>query len=654
MINNQELEKIIKFFQKNIFSTKRIIDIVKEQLGFSLDTIQNYQIGWTGFDFTYNNIRYYRNCITVPIRDHQGIIKNIRFYPVKSDKISINKVLNFHGLSKCTTFYGNQQENPDRYWLFENELEAIRVVQGLKNSNYSNICVLCSTSRRASIPEEWHGSLFFRNRPVYIFFDDSQLARSRERNIIQMLGENARPVHIKDRDIFVLFNSLGDLKAIKYLLKLEEDSRPLTLQYAKRKKILKSMLIDKGQITLINPAQDFKEEVAYYTVGVWKLTEYKVRKGVHTNYTIAREVVPYIVTSNGILAEVDETLPHKIGVVLKFQPCLPVSSPRWSLKSIQAFIQRELNSEVKNVINKILDVLKKCFIFTQEEDCTVLACWIIGTYLFRLFPVFPILYMHTDNKEVGEVLASTVKKILFNGWVLSECSSKVLFDIITGYSPTMVINSALLYTRNAGIKIMRKILQKGADTHGESYPVNTNKPCLISVEVKRLKSKEDGLDEVFGSIRDCLYHFAMEHWQQIQKRITQHETHIKNNIWTSLSEIAKIFGSEIFTHIQVAKSYHERKFSKEIIPLELKACLQVLQSRVRKQSYPGYVYASDIAKSMRELYPDELGFISWRDALRCLRKLGFNKMCQKRTNRGYKTLCPKLDIIQLLKKYEIK
>lgn len=673
-ISQKKLNEMIEAWHNHLLNTENVLEIIKMQFGFNLETIKKYKIGWTGIDFTYSGIRYYRNCVTIPVIDIQGKIRNIRFRRINSNTVEVNTVLNFRGLLQNITFYGNFQEGIKKYWLFENELEVIRVAQALCSVKKEGICVLCSTSRKAGIPSEWYLPSFFNKVPLVIFFSNSKVNQDKIRTIIQLFGENARIIQNRDEDIIGLFKLMGDERAIEYLLKLEGLSQCYAIEGRQRRQILNSTLIEPDKIQQINLAQDFVDGIAYYTIGLERLTEYKIRRNGHIKYTLIKEITPYIITSTGGMVEIDETITNKFRIITKFPPCLPDSTPRWSLKSIKDFIQNISNFNIEKIFDEICDLMGKCFVYSKITDLVVTACWVIGTYLFRLFAVFPTLFIYLNPEEnKKESFIEIIKEICFNGWKCTICSKRDLFTILSGYSPTLLIDEKTLQDTTFGRRLIRQFIfeSDGVSStvlqlvrekrqtrmveilvdcpkliYGSGDLNNLNPNNLIAVKIDMIKEKP--LKEELLNIRDKLYHFAMRYWQEIYQKITVDKTHLQNDKWFPLIKIAEIFGDKIVSQIESVKNQNDT--AQSTTSLGIHACLKALQSMVRLPNYQGYVYTSDVARLIKQLYPNELSHISWKDTLHCLRQLGFT-LSTKRTNRGYKVICPKEKIAQIIQSY---
>lgn len=677
---NDELKKLTESFHNNLVSTPGIIEIINAQYGFNLETIKKYQIGWTGINFRYGEIRYYQNCITIPVISSANVIRNIRFRPIKNDKISFEQVLNFKGISENVTFYSNLPDRPQKYWLFENELEIIRVTQSLTSDNLEKICVICPTSRRSGIPSEWCIPNFFGNCSLTIFFENSKAARDRARMVVQLLGDRVKVADLgSSRNVFELFNTLGDESTINYFLKLEESATGYAIKQTRIKQVLKSTLIEPNGVNpvkLINLNQDFLADAAYYTVGLERLTEYKIRKGGRTNYAMVKDVVPYVVTSNRVLAEIDDNIVNKLGITGRFMVCLPTSTPRWSLKSIRDFVQNGSCQEVDKIFDDTKNLFERNFIFKQPSDVFQIVLWIIGTYFYRLFPKFPILHIRSGSKEVQEKLAGFIECLVFNPWRFTETPRSILLSILCGYSPTILIEYLKLQSNTVGARTMRQILEKGTDTgismlqmkkeKGQTRMVEAHVGCpkvifsntdvelpasTIRIEIQGCKEESQIPEQDFLFLRDHFYHFAMKYWQEIEKRIPDIDSRQGGGILVPLIAIAEIFGDELILYLQTAERSRNDITEVAVPSLEMKACLEVLQNNIGEENYSGFVYASDIAKSMQKLYPDRLSHLNWRNVLYCLRELGFTaERYGKRTNKGYKIKCPKAEVIQIVEK----
>ena len=92
-----------------------------------------------------------------------------------------------------------------------------------------------------------------------------------------------------------------------------------------------------------------------------------------------------------------------------------------------------------------------------------LVAWIIGTYCFNSFRVFPKLCIYSPQKRCGKsTLMEVLDALTSNSLMASNVSPAVIYRIIEGYQPTLLLDEAdtWLIGRNANDE-MRGIINSG-------------------------------------------------------------------------------------------------------------------------------------------------------------------------------------------------
>ena len=116
--------------------------------------------------------------------------------------------------------------------------------------------------------------------------------------------------------------------------------------------------------------------------------------------------------------------------------------------------------------NWLIDEIKKQikqFCALPENYLAPIVLWIIGTYCFNAFRVYPKLCIYSPQKRCGKsTLMEVIDALAFNSLMASNVSPAVIYRVIEKYQPTLLLDEAdaWLVGRNAD-EAMRGIINSG-------------------------------------------------------------------------------------------------------------------------------------------------------------------------------------------------
>ncbi|MBP7898888.1 hypothetical protein KAZ92_03005, partial [Candidatus Gracilibacteria bacterium] len=130
----------------------------------------------------------------------------------------------------------------------------------------------------------------------------------------------------------------------------------------------------------ITPAQFFdnKKQLAIITVPLPQINSDKKRG------------FALITSRHERLDQTDESL-LKMGY---FTGRCPRPKQRWSWRSISSFLKQENSGTIAEAYGEILQQLESHIDLGAYQNNEVLALWIIGTYVFRMFPTYPYIHLN--------------------------------------------------------------------------------------------------------------------------------------------------------------------------------------------------------------------------------------------------------------------
>lgn len=117
---------------------------------------------------------------------------------------------------------------------------------------------------------------------------------------------------------------------------------------------------------------------------------------------------------------------------------------RWEQKNVLQFLNSEAEVQpLSMVYEKIHTSLQKYLDFADTRTASMLALWIMGTFVYRLFPAFPYLYF-TGTRGSGKTKTLDILSLLsFNG-MHSSCRSSAagLLRLVDGDGATLCLDEA--------------------------------------------------------------------------------------------------------------------------------------------------------------------------------------------------------------------
>ena len=225
-----------------------------------------------------------------------------------------------------------------------------------------------------------------------------------------------------------------------------------------------------------------------------------------------------------------------------------ISNNDWSNDSITKFISsnnRLMNK--KEVYNRIKEQITKYMDLYDERISSMVACWCMGTYIYNLFSGYGYILL-TSQKDSGKSkLLKIIGQLSRNSIYLSSPSESVLFRMINGNRPTLLLDDFETLKNEERTHYILQILKIGIDEDGaiprnEKYkdtfvPKNYNCFCpkaltntcsldpitisrcitinLLPTNTEKGKLKPNKRDLIWQEIRDDLHILIMENYQEI-------------------------------------------------------------------------------------------------------------------------------------------
>ena len=319
---------------------------------------------------------------------------------------------------------------------------------------------------------------------------------------------------------------------------------------------------------MLSPVQDFCDDLALVTIALRERTTDN-RINVH----------PYLVTSTLELIRVSDQQILTIGgreIALRDLPYGGEFLMRWRYSDIQRFLAGEtvhpgeLYATLRTVLMTYID-------FQSERDSHVLTLWVIGTYLYALFPAFPYLALNGPKGSGKSTVLRVLQSLAFNMVTTSDPTGASLFRLVHATRCTLGIDEAERYQnpRDPTTQQIRQLLNSGYKAGMPALRVvgDDYKPQTFDVYSPKILASIAGLEDVLASrcitipmcqtarrlpvfpasfdgarLRHQLYSLVLTHFQVIRHSYTQQlQQQASNNrldeFWSPLHALASFFES---------------------------------------------------------------------------------------------------------------
>jgi hypothetical protein len=421
----------IKKWNENIFlekakSAKEFLNIMR---GINDNSILKYSIGY--------DCR--RNAITIPVYsiDALSCIKFFNYDFISGEKrITTSGKASMLGINYLT-FY--ETENADIY-ITEGELDAILLSQ-------FGLLTVSGSAGALTWKKEW--TKYFKNANVIICYDSDSTGRegaekaalelfgtAKSIKIIDLFGNEAEPEKKDITDYFVKCNHTindfselvkntpaANLDELKKEIQINTKKKPLEQKSkpsAKEKPPIDEagflrLVKDEKFSQMINPAQDYANGKMYYAV---KVNNEK-----------------YLISSDRSIIKFAEAAEKGI-----YLTTMELDTFRLSSNGITKIYEGENHETPNDIFTTIRNYIERFIFLKKKETYSLLALWVIGTYLYRVFRYFPYIHLNAEKGSGKTMLMEVMAPVCFNGQISANSTEAVIFRDIQNNSTTLFLD----------------------------------------------------------------------------------------------------------------------------------------------------------------------------------------------------------------------
>lgn len=253
-----------------------------------------------------------------------------------------------------------------------------------------------------------------------------------------------------------------------------------------------------------------------------------------------------------------------------FSDRVPRPKQRWSHGSVERFLRKESTGEVSKAFVGILQQLDTHIDLGAYENIETLALWILGTYLFRMFPAYPYIHLNGMAEAGKTKTLYLVSLMAFNACMGAETTPAALVRLTHDNQSTLCLDEieklqsakdemsqSVLAILNVGYKRGASIQKMEVGRNGKDWSVKELDPyspkilagirglettlasrcisiMLIKSENQDVVNREVDSDApIWGEIRDMIYEGVMSGEWFVIKNIYSvlEDSEIKGRSW---------------------------------------------------------------------------------------------------------------------------
>jgi hypothetical protein len=209
---------------------------------------------------------------------------------------------------------------------------------------------------------------------------------------------------------------------------------------------------------IVNPAQDFVEGAAYYTI------QFK-----NENYIVNSkgDIVPF----SGCWAK---------GIQLT---TYEVNRSQLSAECLKSFVSGNGNLDVVQLYNDLNHYLQSYIYLKDKRFYTLLTLWSIGTYVFRIFRYYPYIHLNAEKGSGKTTLMEILLPICFNGDLSTDSTAAAQCEEIHNNSSTIFQDEVENLTSghsNLNMRILKSGFSKSGRINRKSRFYSTYSPKMFA------------------------------------------------------------------------------------------------------------------------------------------------------------------------------
>ena len=113
---------------------------------------------------------------------------------------------------------------------------------------------------------------------------------------------------------------------------------------------------------------------------------------------------------------------------------------RWSIEDMEQWRVGDPAPSIGDTVQYIQEVIEYYVQLRRAEESVLIACWIVATYVYLLFPAFPRLHLLGEKESGKSKLLELIAHMAFNGLLRLNPTPAMLFRLIGPLRPTLCLD----------------------------------------------------------------------------------------------------------------------------------------------------------------------------------------------------------------------
>jgi len=245
-----------------------------------------------------------------------------------------------------------------------------------------------------------------------------------------------------------------------------------------------------------------------------------------------------------------------------------IISPKWDTEDMRNFLQSDTSSESYFELPYIIaKESRKYLVFVDKRTELLTSLWIIGTYLQPIWDSYPYLSISGTKRSGKTKTLEFIKLLAFNSLLSASISTAQIYRLIESTQCTFLLDESQKYSSaerqeeirnilNAGYKKGASVFRTGKTSKGKMFPERFevfSPKAIVSytglediledrcIPIIMIRSKNKKIvnksmkenDAIWQNIRNRLYRFALDKWNEIESIYQNQEIEVEHEDYMS-------------------------------------------------------------------------------------------------------------------------
>ncbi len=425
------------------------------------------------------------------------------------------------------------------------------------------------------------------------------------------ISDLSEHLHMSPGELTLFFRKHPD--TFEYVGKDEWTTVKKHVEWESQEKIKSKFIFDSSKIIKEALFSNCKLSEDIFACGIFLPEEVSVEDRKGDVVGSAQQETPVLITSEGKVLEVFKKLEADYGIRIR---TVPYHLPRrWELESLREYLDGKAKKvDPKKAFAAVRGMYEKFLYFRNETWYDIHALWDMGTYVFMLFNVYPLMELRGLSGTAKTKIMKVSRRITMNPTdLLVNPSEATLFRETHEKRPTKYIDEAekififnpktrqvepdlraelinSSYSKGSVVPRQEKVGERWTTVAFHTYSPTaigsirglygaTEDRAITHIMTKapdndtrgQMEIEEHEEDPSWQNLRNTLHILALQRWKEIEKgyRDFDEETGLKRRdlqLWKPLFVLAKIIDPAVYERVRSFARERTEQKAADFIP----------------------------------------------------------------------------------------